>query len=87
MLLCYCGTRAVLQMAHYESLYRRLLRRAPRAALMSVAAFAFAAETKVQGAASVTVPNAFRSTGEMLCICVGADACHAQACVMCHVCV
>ncbi|WIA33999.1 hypothetical protein OEZ86_012384 [Tetradesmus obliquus] len=61
-----CSSTAMLRVAHYESLYRRLLRRAPRAALMSVAAFAFAAETKVQGAASVTVPNAFRSTGQEL---------------------
>uniref|UniRef100_A0A383VXF2 SGNH hydrolase-type esterase domain-containing protein n=1 Tax=Tetradesmus obliquus TaxID=3088 RepID=A0A383VXF2_TETOB len=61
-----CSSTALLRVAHYESFYRRLLRRAPRAALMSVAAFAFAAETKVQGAASVTVPNAFRSTDQEL---------------------
>jgi len=59
-------TAALLQVAAYESFYRRVLRRAPRTALMSVAAFSFSATPIIQqGRVAFEAPNAFASTGEM----------------------
>uniref|UniRef100_A0A383WL49 SGNH hydrolase-type esterase domain-containing protein n=1 Tax=Tetradesmus obliquus TaxID=3088 RepID=A0A383WL49_TETOB len=61
-----CSSTTMLRVAHYESLFRRVLRRAPNAALMSVAAFMFSTYTYAQGHLILTAPNAFQSTGEEL---------------------
>uniref|UniRef100_A0A383VXD9 SGNH hydrolase-type esterase domain-containing protein n=1 Tax=Tetradesmus obliquus TaxID=3088 RepID=A0A383VXD9_TETOB len=61
-----CSSTAMVRVAAYESFYRRVLRRAPRTALMSVATFSFNSDTYRQGLASVEAPNAFAATGEEL---------------------
>ncbi|WIA13859.1 hypothetical protein OEZ85_002433 [Tetradesmus obliquus] len=59
-----CSSTAMVRVAAYESFYRRVLRRAPRTALMSVATFNFNSDTYRQGLASVEAPNAFTATGQ-----------------------
>ncbi|WIA34002.1 hypothetical protein OEZ86_012387 [Tetradesmus obliquus] len=62
-----CSSTAMVRVAAYESFYRRVLHRAPRTALMSVAAFSFSATPIIQqGRVAFEAPNAFASTGEEL---------------------
>jgi hypothetical protein len=60
---------AMHQVASYESLYRRVIRRAPSAALMSVAMFSFSTysmSTAGNTTAQVLQPNPFHNSGEAL---------------------
>jgi hypothetical protein len=57
------------QVASYESLYRRVIRRAPSAALMSVAMFSFSTyltPTIDNTTAQMLLPNPFHNSGEAL---------------------
>jgi hypothetical protein len=61
---------AAAQVANYEALYRRVIRTAPAAALMSVATFAFtylpasSPEDPGNAAAAVQLPYSFYSSGK-----------------------
>jgi hypothetical protein len=66
--MVHCGCAAVLQVVNYESLLRRVIPRAPNAAIMSVALFPFFLETvRVPGNATATtqVPYPFHNSGEL----------------------